>query len=61
MISMIDSLTSVFKQAIYSAVPELPDPPVAITPSTKENFGDYQCNSAMNIAGVGLELSYICS
>jgi len=47
-----DSLHALFFDAIQAAVPELSDPPVAITPSTKENFGDYQCNSSMSIAGL---------
>ncbi|KAK2184774.1 hypothetical protein NP493_253g02015 [Ridgeia piscesae] len=49
MVSVIALLLDVFGQAIRTAFPALTDVPVAVTPSTKENFGDYQCNSAMNI------------
>ena len=52
MLSIKDELHEVFRGAIEAAVPEVKDAPVAITPSTKENFGDYQCNSAMAISGV---------
>ena len=41
-----------FSSALREAFSDLTDPPAALTPSTKENFGDYQCNSAMNIAQV---------
>jgi len=53
MVSVIALLLDVFGQAIRTAFPALTDVPVAVTPSTKENFGDYQCNSAMNIVQVG--------
>jgi len=48
--SLIGQLISVFGKAIRDAFPDLPDPPVAVTPSTNEKFGDYQCNSAMNLS-----------
>lgn len=50
--NIIGQLEVVFLDAIKSACPGLQSPPVAITPSTKEAFGDYQCNSAMNLAQV---------
>ena len=52
MVSVLDRLTDMFQAAIKKAFPGLLNPPVAVTPSTKENFGDYQCNSAMGLAGV---------
>lgn len=50
MTSVLHALLEVFGQAIRDAYPDLPDPPVMVTASTQEKFGDYQCNSAMNIA-----------
>ena len=50
MLSIKDQLHEVFRVPIEAAFPDLKDPPVKITPSTKESFGDYQCNSAMAIA-----------
>ena len=52
MVSIKDRLTELFTSALNGAFPELLNPPAALTPSTKENFGDYQCNSAMNISQV---------
>ena len=52
MVSIKDRLTQLFSSALREAFSDLTDPPAALTPSTKENFGDYQCNSAMNIAQV---------
>ncbi|KAI0217817.1 Arginine--tRNA ligase, cytoplasmic [Lamellibrachia satsuma] len=49
MVSVIALLLDIFGQAIRKAFPSLPEAPVMVTPSTKENFGDYQCNNAMNI------------
>jgi len=48
--SLIGQLTGVFGAAIRAAFPDLGDPAVAVTPSTNEKFGDYQCNSAMNLS-----------
>lgn len=49
--SMLSMVTGVFQQAIRSAFPQLADSiPIAVTPAAQEKFGDYQCNSAMNIA-----------
>nr|XP_039257488.1 arginine--tRNA ligase, cytoplasmic-like [Styela clava] len=45
-------LGAIFQIAILKAVPDVSDPPVAITPSQNEKFGDYQCNSAMGIVGL---------
>lgn len=48
-ISIIDYLLKYFEIAISKAFPTIDNPPVVITPSTSEKFGDYQCNSAMPI------------
>ena len=53
MVSVIALLLDIFGQAIRKAFPSFPEVPVMVTPSTKENFGDYQCNNAMNIVQVG--------
>lgn len=50
MISILSHLNNVFSSAISSAYPNLPNAPTVITESTKANFGDYQCNSAMPIS-----------
>ena len=50
--SIVDDLEAVFNKVISQAYPDLKKPPVMITPSTQEKFGDYQCNSAMALAGV---------
>ncbi|XP_058788641.1 probable arginine--tRNA ligase, cytoplasmic isoform X2 [Phymastichus coffea] len=47
LISIYDSLTSLFEKAINSAYPNLVDAPVILSSSNKINFGDYQCNSAL--------------
>ncbi len=52
MISILDLVEGAFKTAISEAYPMLENPPCMVTPSTKEEFGDYQCNSAMVIVGV---------
>lgn len=49
---ILDQLEAVFRKAISSAYPDMENPPVMITPSTQEKFGDYQCNSAMALSGV---------
>lgn len=52
MISILDHLTDVFGAAITSSFPTLQNVPTVITAVTSPNpkFGDYQCNSAMNIS-----------
>lgn len=53
MISIIDHLTQLFSSAIASAYPNLTNPPTVIAVSGKGvKFGDYQCNSALPIAGL---------
>lgn len=51
MISILGTVTRVFEQAIRKAFPDL-ETSVAVTASTQEKFGDYQCNSAMTISQV---------
>jgi arginyl-tRNA synthetase len=49
----IEALQSCFKQATFSAFPELSSDPlftIEITQSTQEKFGHYQFNSAMRLA-----------
>ncbi|XP_002735133.1 arginine--tRNA ligase, cytoplasmic-like [Saccoglossus kowalevskii] len=59
--SLLVDLNSVFEGAIKAAAPELADPPIAISLSTAEKFGEYQCNSAMGISqqlkGLGIKKS----
>lgn len=43
------TLNELFRKAIISAFPDLPDAPVAVQASQSDRFGDYQCNSAMAI------------
>lgn len=50
MISILGTVTRVFEQAILKAFPDMLNAPVAVTSSTQEKFGDYQCNSAMTIS-----------
>ncbi|XP_063927606.1 arginine--tRNA ligase, cytoplasmic [Zophobas morio] len=49
-------LAEVFSQAIASACPDITDPPVVITLGNNPKFGDYQCNSAMQIANIYKQL-----
>lgn len=44
------SLTELFSEAAHQAFPELSHPAIEITQSTQEEFGHYQCNSAMKMA-----------
>lgn len=49
--SIQDVLTELFGIAISAAYPNIPDPPVVIALSAgNPKFGDYQCNSAMQLA-----------
>ena len=50
MLSVLNNLEDIFKEAVNEAFPDLPDAPCPITPSSK--FGDYQFNGAMAIAGL---------
>lgn len=53
MLSIQEELSDTFAQAISTAFPDVPDAPVVIALSgTNPKFGDYQCNSAMPIAGL---------
>lgn len=47
LISISEELNNIFEKAINSAFPEIPDPPIVITPAGNPKFGDYQCNSVM--------------
>ncbi|XP_023945106.2 probable arginine--tRNA ligase, cytoplasmic [Bicyclus anynana] len=48
---ILDELINIFTLGITSAYPDLEDPPVNITLSgNNPKFGDYQCNSAMQIS-----------
>ena len=49
-VSILRLLEDTFRMAIMAAFPDLTSPLVLITQSTKS--ADYQCNSAMQIAGV---------
>lgn len=49
--SIQDLLADLFRSAISAAYPNIPDPPVVIALSAgNPKFGDYQCNSAMQLA-----------
>jgi len=62
MVNMLTTLMSVFEQGIRAAFPNIMVA-VVVTPAAQEKFGDYQCNSAMNIAQVvrAAELCSYCS
>ncbi|CAH1267869.1 RARS [Branchiostoma lanceolatum] len=49
MLNIQRQLVDIFSLSIHKAFPTLADPPVMVTLSTQEKFGDYQCNSAMSI------------
>ncbi|XP_055535392.1 probable arginine--tRNA ligase, cytoplasmic [Wyeomyia smithii] len=49
-ISILETLTSLFTEAIATAFPEVcKDVPTVITVSSSPKFGDYQCNNAMQL------------
>ena len=50
MLSILNNLEHIFRDAVTEAFPDVPDPPCPITPSAK--FGDYQFNGAMAMAGL---------
>ena len=53
MLSVLNSLEDLFKEAVSEAFPDLTDAPCPITPaSIKSKFGDYQFNGAMAISGI---------
>jgi len=51
MVNIVTTLMSVFERGIRAAFPGVLVA-VVVTPAVQEKFGDYQCNSAMNIAQV---------
>ncbi|KHJ49273.1 arginine--tRNA ligase [Trichuris suis] len=51
-LSVTQFLKRLFEVAVQSAFPDGQKYPVTITESSKQSFGDYQCNSAMAIAKV---------
>jgi len=51
MVNIVTTLISVFERGIRTAFPSV-SIAVVVTPAAQEKFGDYQCNSAMNIAQV---------
>lgn len=53
MCSIFDLLNDLFSVAITKSYPDIADASVVITLSgNNPNFGDYQCNSAMQIANI---------
>jgi len=62
MVNIVTTMISVFERAVHMAFPNV-SVAVVITPAAQEKFGDYQCNSAMNIAQVTCCVfrSIICS
>merc|ERR1712142_324013 len=51
MVSLINQLTALFQSAMRQAYPALPaEITASVTPITKEQFGDYQFNSAMAVS-----------
>ena len=48
-VSLQDSISSLFTEAIRSAYPDL-DVIAVIATGTNPKFGDYQCNNAMSIS-----------
>ncbi|XP_042901698.1 arginine--tRNA ligase, cytoplasmic [Parasteatoda tepidariorum] len=50
--SILKYLADMFSAAIHKSFPELEDFDAVVTRSTSEKFGDYQCNSAMNVAQI---------
>lgn len=49
MYTLISRLKTRFQDAVASAFPEIENPEIAVTQSTQEKFGHYQCNSAMKL------------
>lgn len=59
MLSILGAIEDLFEDAIVSAYPDLTNPRVMVTTSTKPGFGDYQCNSAMTLAKVSSSVHLI--
>jgi len=53
MVNIVTTLVSVFERSVRAVFPDI-SVAVVVTPAGQEKFGDYQCNSAMNIAQVVL-------
>ncbi|ESO11007.1 hypothetical protein HELRODRAFT_72621 [Helobdella robusta] len=47
---VLQLVTSLFTNVIKALYPDQEDFVVSVTPSTHEKYGDYQCNSAMNLS-----------
>jgi len=60
MVNLVTTLTSVFERGIRSAFPDITIA-VVVTPAAHGKFGDYQCNSAMNIAQVVMSVDSVYS
>lgn len=53
MLSIQEELEKIFLNGITNAYPDIVDPPVIISVSSKDpRFGDYQCNSAMALSKI---------
>lgn len=50
MANCLQELKKIFEFAVTKAYPNVENPPIAVVPNPREKFGDYQCNSAMQIA-----------
>lgn len=50
--SCLQELKQIFEVAVQAAYPGIENPPVAVVPNPREKFGDYQCNSAMQLAQI---------
>lgn len=50
--SLLSLLKNLFLEASLKSFPELQNPPIELTRSTQEGFGQYQCNSAMKLASL---------
>ncbi|KAG5888383.1 hypothetical protein JTB14_035689 [Gonioctena quinquepunctata] len=55
--SINDALTNLFTLAISKAFPDIADPPIVLALSgSNPKFGDYQCNSALQLANIYKQL-----
>ena len=57
--SILNFLQDLFSSSIKKSFSQLRDFTCSVTKSTSEKIGDYQCNSAMNIAQVMIFLSTV--
>lgn len=48
--SLLNLLKNLFLEASLKCFPEVQNPPIELTRSTQDSFGQYQCNSAMKLA-----------